>query len=132
MINNFEDLSVDIYRLSLNSTIFNCLSIISSQSTKYQHHSLPRIWAELNCYIYIYIYISYSFVQSDGAVEYTNCTTTKCPGYDSKQSNGEVQMMLGLWRMQSTLSLPLLPGPLWLGMVAPDPARAGYDTRSIF
>ena len=28
--------------------------------------------------------------------------------------------MLGLWGMQNTLSLPLLPGPLWPGDVAPD------------
>ena len=28
--------------------------------------------------------------------------------------------MLGLYRMQSTPSLPLLPGPLWPGVVAPD------------
>ena len=34
-----------------------------------------------------------------------------------KQSDGEVPVMLELWRMQST---PSLPGPLWPGMVAPD------------
>ena len=28
--------------------------------------------------------------------------------------------MLDLWAMQSTASLPSLPGPLWLGEVAPD------------
>ena len=28
--------------------------------------------------------------------------------------------MLVLWGMQSTPSLPSLPGPLWPGMVAPD------------
>ena len=28
--------------------------------------------------------------------------------------------MLELWGMQSTLSLPSLPGPLWSGVVAPD------------
>ena len=28
--------------------------------------------------------------------------------------------MLELWGMQSTPSLPSLPGPLWPGMVAPD------------
>ena len=44
------------------------------------------------------------------------------PGYDLKQSDGEVPVMLELWGMQSTPSLPLLPGPLWLGMVAPDRA----------
>ena len=43
----------------------------------------------------------------------------ECPGYDTKQSDGEVPIMLKLWRMQSTPSLPLLPGPLWPGGVAP-------------
>ena len=28
--------------------------------------------------------------------------------------------MLELWQMQMTHSLPLLPGPLWPGVVAPD------------
>ena len=28
--------------------------------------------------------------------------------------------MLELWEMLSTPSLPSLPGPLWLGVVAPD------------
>ena len=44
----------------------------------------------------------------------------QCPRYDTKQANGKVQVMLQLWRMQSTYSLPLLPGPLWLGVVEPD------------
>ena len=30
--------------------------------------------------------------------------------------------MLELWGMQSTPSLPSLPGPLWPGVVAPDRA----------
>ena len=57
--------------------------------------------------------------QLAGAVEYTNCTSAvgirpspECPDNDSKQSDGEVPVMLGLWGMQSTPSLPLLPGPL--------------------
>ena len=40
--------------------------------------------------------------------------------YDSKQSDGEVPAMLELWGMRSTPSLPLLSGPLWPGVVAPD------------
>ena len=39
--------------------------------------------------------------------------TNECPGYDTKQSDSEVPVMLELWGMQSTPSLPLLPGPLW-------------------
>ena len=68
--------------------------------------------------------------QSAGAVEYNDCTSTEgldptpneCPGYDSKQSDEEVPVILGLRGMWSTPSLPWFPGPLWPGMVAPDRA----------
>ena len=61
------------------------------------------------------------FAQLAGAVEYTDPPPpNECPGYDTKQSDGEVSAMLGLWGMWSTPSLPLLPGLLWPGMVAPD------------
>ena len=42
------------------------------------------------------------------------------PEYDTKQSDGEVSVTLELWGIRSTSSLPSLPGPLWLGVVAPD------------
>ena len=38
----------------------------------------------------------------------------ECHGYASKQSDGEVPVMLELWGM------PSLSGPLWSGVVAPD------------
>ena len=71
-----------------------------------------------------------TFAQSAGAVEYTDCTSAEgwdpppheCPAYDTKQSDGEVPAVLELWGMQSTPSLPLLPGPLWSRVVAPDRA----------
>ena len=46
----------------------------------------------------------------------------ECPGYDTKQSDGEVPAVLELWEMWSTPSLPSLPVPLWPGVVAPDRA----------
>ena len=46
--------------------------------------------------------------------------TSEYPGYDNKQSGGEIPEMLELWGMQSTHSVPLLPGPLWPGVVALD------------
>ena len=46
----------------------------------------------------------------------------ECPVYDTKPSDGEIPVMVGLWGMQSTPSFPLLPGPLWPRMVAPDRA----------
>ena len=64
--------------------------------------------------------------QSAVAVEY-DCfsaegldSQNKCPGYDTKQSDGEVPVMLELWGMWSTSSLSLLPGLLCLRVVAPD------------
>ena len=42
----------------------------------------------------------------------------KCPGYDVKKSDGEIPVMLELWEMPGTPSLPLLPGSLWSGVVA--------------
>ena len=49
----------------------------------------------------------------------------ECPGYDTKQSDGEVPVMLDLWGMWSTPSLLLLPGPLWPRTVAPDKQSDG-------
>ena len=47
---------------------------------------------------------------------------TECSEYDTKQSDVEVPVMLELCGMQSTPSLPLLPRPLWPGVIAPDRA----------
>ena len=41
------------------------------------------------------------------------------PGYDTIQSDGEAPVILALWEMRSTPSLPSFLGPLWLGVVAP-------------
>ena len=44
---------------------------------------------------------------------------SKCPGYDTKQSDGEAPVVLELWEIWSTCSLSSLPGPLWPGVVVP-------------
>ena len=44
----------------------------------------------------------------------------ECPGYDTKQSDGEFPLKLELWEMRSASLLPLLPGSLWPRMVASD------------
>ena len=43
----------------------------------------------------------------------------KCPGYDTKRSDHRA-LVLELWGMLITPSLLLLPGPLGIGVVAPD------------
>ena len=56
------------------------------------------------------------FAQSlgDGAVKYIDCLSedapNECSRYDTKQFDGEVPVIMELWGMQSTPSLPLLPG----------------------
>ena len=47
-------------------------------------------------------------------------TPNECSGYHIKQSDGEAVVMLELWWMQSTPSLPSHPGPLWPGVLAPE------------
>ena len=42
------------------------------------------------------------------------------PEYDTKQFESKVPVLLELYGMWSTHLLPLLPGPLWPGMVAHD------------
>ena len=62
------------------------------------------------------------------AVEYNNWISAEewdsqpneHPGYDTKQSDGEVSVILELWGMWCTSLLPSLPGPLWPGVVAPE------------
>ena len=46
--------------------------------------------------------------------------TNECSGYDTKQSDGEVPVILELRGMWSTPLLPSLPCPLWPEVVAPD------------
>ena len=43
---------------------------------------------------------------------------------DTKQSDSEFPVMLDLRGIQSTSSLPSLPGPLWSGVVAPDKVQS--------
>ena len=47
---------------------------------------------------------------------------TSVLNFDIKQYDGDVLVMLELWGMRSTLSLPSLPGQLWHGVVVPDRA----------
>ena len=79
--------------------------------------------------IYIYIY-SQTNVTLPNQLGLENTPTaflprgesppTECPGYDTKQSAGEVPVIQDLWGMRSTPSLSSLPCPLRPGVVAPD------------
>ena len=51
--------------------------------------------------------------QSAGSAEYKYCISlNECHGYDTKQSDGKFPLMIELYRVQSTLSLPLLLAPI--------------------
>ena len=71
----------------------------------------------------------FTIAQLAGAVEYsTFLQRGKNPplppndycGYETKQSDGEASVILELWGMRSTPSLPSLPDPLWPGVVPSD------------
>ena len=42
------------------------------------------------------------------------------PGYDNKQYDGDASVVLELWGMRTTLSLPSFPGPPCPEVVAPE------------
>ena len=65
--------------------------------------------------------------QLAGVAEYTNYISAEVSDssnewseYDTKQSDGEVPVMLELWRKHCTPLFPWLLCPLWPGVVAPD------------
>ena len=73
------------------------------------------------------IFFFYYHLTLAGFVEYTSCLSAEglhhshvYPGYDITQSDGKALVVLKFWGMQSTLSLALLPGPLWPRVVVSD------------
>ena len=53
------------------------------------------------------------------ALEYTNCISAESPVYDIKPSDVKAAG-LEIWEMWNTALTLLPPGPLWLGVVAPN------------
>ena len=73
------------------------------------------------------LFSSNSMAQSARAVEYTDCiyvegydSPNECLGYNTKQSDSEVPVMLDLWGMSSDPALQSFPGSLWPWVVASD------------
>ena len=58
-----------------------------------------------------------AIAQSDGTVDYPNWffaegedpPPNECPGYDTKQSDGEIPVMLELWRNAEYLCIAITP-----------------------
>ena len=59
---------------------------------------------DIYIYMYIYIYI-YIYIYNIYILLYL------CPEYDTKLSDRKVPVMLELWGIRCTPSLPLVPGP---------------------
>ena len=77
----------------------------------------PSLAISLSLSLYIYIFLKsedVNFAQSVGTASLQRgmILPNECSGYETKPSDGEVPVMLELWRMWNTPSLPLLPGPL--------------------
>ena len=70
--------------------------------------------------LYFKVIITAISIKEYGSDEFIDYFSAECPGYDSRQCDGELPLMLELWGMQNILSLPLLPGSLCPGVVAPD------------
>ena len=113
--------------LLLVYTYIDTLTPICTYTHTYTHAIPIYIYIPIQIHSHPYAYIliyaipicihTHIFAQLAGAVEYINCTSAEgynppppneCPEYDTKQSDGEVPVMLELWGMQSTLSLPSL------------------------
>ena len=71
----------------------------------------------LNVTVFMVIWLNMSSAQLAGTLEYIDCISN--PPH-SWQSDSEAPVMLEVWGMWSTFSLPLLPDPLWCRVVAPD------------
>ena len=78
----------------------------------------------------------FSWGQLARIVEYTDAPLqgsktppNKCPGYDTKQSDGEASIMLELLGMQST---PFIAIALWPGMVAPNDRVQSMGQTELF
>ena len=98
---------------------FGDLRKLTVTQTPVRNHQLLLVWKTLKR-VNNYRPLS-EIAQSAGAVEYTDCTSAEgyppththtqwVSWYDTKQSDGEVSVMLGLWGMRSTPSLSWLPG----------------------
>ena len=109
----------------MTTMIISTFYIISSLYHRYFLPALITTFSTLPLLTLQYQHLC--IAQMAGAVKYTDCfsaerkdSSNKHPRYDNKQSDGEVPVMLEFWGMWSTISLPLLLGPLWPRMVGSD------------
>ena len=95
----------------LGVNMWQAVSVSNSPLTHKKHQSF-----RIKCERYIFIKKN----TPTAPLQRVRPPPNECPVNDTKQFDDEVPLMLGLWEMRSTLSLPLLPDQLWPGMVALD------------
>ena len=89
----------------------------------YKNGSERRKYLKNNARCFLSLHFFFP-AQSVMAVEYADCIfvrhllPNKCPGYDTKPSDGEVPV-LELWGIGRTPSFSLLSNPLWPRVVVP-------------
>ena len=96
-----------------------------STMLKYSHDLENCIFTRFDIYAF---FLNSVITHLAGTVDDTGCFSVagirpqpnECPGFDIKQYDGEVPVMLKLLGMRSTPSLPSLPGSLHPGEDAPD------------
>ena len=98
-LNDVFKLTVICYTINKYIEIDKSLILIVNFSIKLWKHSLKNINFPIGCGFRIHR------LHLCRVVPHLN----KCPGYDTKQSDGEVPVMLELWEMQSTPSLQIAP-----------------------
>ena len=113
----FEKLYCYNLYLPLNVLLVVCVCIIffvPRSSVSRKAFEFDKLWISKNGNYQVHSGLS----QLVGAVEYTDCFSAEgydphppneCPVYDTKQSDGEVPLMLELWGMKCSPSLSSLP-----------------------
>ena len=88
-------------------------------------HTKKSLETYLMILVYIYCPVSWSSrIHRLHLYKGVRSLANECLIYDTKQTGGEVPVMLWLLKMRSMPSLPLFPGPLLTGVVVPDRVRA--------
>ena len=136
-IHLYFDLLISIY-LYLYLSIHICLSVLISLSLSLS----LSMYSSIYIYLVISICISvYSYLFQPIWLMLPNTPTAslqkgknppnECPRYDARLSDSEAPVQK-IWKIWSTLFLPLLPGPLWTRVVVVPVRFPSMDQIELF
>ena len=123
--NNYEVLVINNLRKLVFSSLTLSFFVSSLCHLSFSFFFFLSIYLPFSSSWFLFLLIFSFFLPSFFPFFHTFCLfliffySFSCPGYDTKQSDGEVPVMLELWGIWKTLSLLSLPGPLWPCVVAP-------------